>query len=238
MERLNKFLASSGVASRRKADELIQLGRVRVNGRAVTELGIKVDPENDRIDVEGRRVKPPREKAYYILNKPSGIITASADEKAKTVLDLINVRERVFPVGRLDKDSRGLILLTNDGDLTYKMLHPKFKQPKKYEVLIEGQLDDKARDMLLSGIFLPEGKAKVSSVRTIKNMREKQLIEITLKQGIKRQIRRTLKIAGRKVLDIKRVSIGPLELGHLSKGKYRPLTKAEVDRLISFVGGK
>lgn len=238
MERLNKYLARSGVASRRKADELILEGQVEVNGIAVTELGVKIDPLKDRLKVKGKQVKPPSEEVYYILNKPAGIITAASDVKVKTVLDLVKVRERVFPVGRLDKESRGLVLLTNDGELTYKILHPKFKYPKKYEVLIEGNLDEAAKDQLLSGIYLTEGKARISSLRVLKSMRDKQLLEVILKQGIKRQIRRMLLITGHKVLDLKRMAIGPIELGHLSKGNYRALTPAEVKKLKAFAEGK
>lgn len=238
MERLNKYLARSGVASRRKADELILEGLVEVNGYAVTELGVKIDPEKDRLKVKGKLVKPPAGEVYYILNKPAGIITAASDEKVKTVLDLVKVPERVFPVGRLDKDSRGLVLLTNDGDITYKILHPKFQHPKKYEVLIEGHIDDEARKQLLAGVYLPEGKARFSSIRVLKSMREKQLIEVTLKQGIKRQIRRMLLKMDKKVLDLKRLSIGPIELGHLSKGSYRALTKGEVKKLKAFADGQ
>lgn len=238
MERLNKYLARSGVASRRKADELILEGQVEVNGIAVTELGVKIDPLKDRLKVKGKQVKPPAEEVYYILNKPAGIITAASDVKVKTVLDLVKVPERVFPVGRLDKESRGLVLLTNDGELTYKILHPKFKYPKKYEVLIEGNLDEAAKDQLLSGIYLTEGKARISSLRVLKSMRDKQLLEVILKQGIKRQIRRMLLITGHKVLDLKRMAIGPIELGHLSKGNYRALTPAEVKKLKAFAEGK
>lgn len=228
-------MASSGVASRRKADELISAGGVSVNGKIVKELGTKVDSDKDIVKVDGRPVKPAQKKVYYIINKPPGVITASADSKEKTILDLIDIEERVFPVGRLDKESRGLVLLTNDGDLTYKMLHPKFEHPKKYEVLIEGQLDEDAQEQLLSGIYLPEGKAIASRIRTLKKMRDKQLIEITLKQGIKRQIRRMLKKTGSKVLDLKRTAVGPIELGHLPKGKNRLLSKGEVIRLKAFV---
>lgn len=228
--RLQKFLSQCGISSRRKAEELIKQGRITVNGEVVSVLGVKVAPETDEVAVDGKPVK--REKHVYImLNKPPGYLSAVYDSRNKTVLDIVKVSEKVFPVGRLDKESRGLLLLTNDGELAFKLTHPKFEHGKKYVVEVQGNLEEKDINKLIKGVELEDGKARALSARTLKKLKDSTVLEIVLGEGKKRQIRRMCLAIGFEVTDLKRVGFGPLEIGDLKEGSYRYLTQEEIKKL-------
>lgn len=230
LERLHKILASRGVASRRACEDLIAKGRVMVDGRPVVQLGTKVSPDAD-IRVDGRPVKePPR--VYYILNKPRGVLTTLSDEKGrKSVGDIVKrLAERVYPVGRLDQDSDGLVLLTNDGAITNVLTHPRYGVEKSYLVTARGRLDDEGLDKLRRGIRLSEGKA-FAKVRMLNRTRDETRLMVTISQGYNRQVRRMFAAVGHKVQRLTRVLFGPLELAGLPLGALRKLTRAEVAAL-------
>ncbi|MHC4711761.1 MAG: pseudouridine synthase [Planctomycetota bacterium] len=229
-QRLHKVLAARGVASRRACEQLIADGRVTVDGEIVRKLGTKVAADAD-IRVDGRPVAEPR-KVYYILNKPKGLVTTLSDEKArKSVGDLIaHLGERVYPVGRLDRDSEGLLLLTNDGRVTNVLTHPRFQVKKSYEVDVRGRLDTDAVEKLRRGIRLSEGKA-FAKVKVLRNTRSGTSLLFTIAQGYNRQIRRMLAAVGYKVQRLRRVSFGPLELSRLAPGDVRKLRRREVAAL-------
>ena len=233
-ERLQKVLAHAGVASRRGSEALIQQGRVAVNGQVVTELGSKVDPWQDIISVDGRPLPKQTEKLVYIaLNKPGNVLSAARDERGRqTVLDLIDVPERVYPVGRLDLKSEGLILLTNDGDLTKKLTHPTHKVEKEYHVLVSGQPSTETLLRWQQGGIELEGKAVAPAiVERMKIEGKDTWLKIILTEGRKRQIREIAKILGHPVKHLTRVRIGPLKLSHLGVGKWRHLNPNEIERL-------
>ncbi len=237
--RLQKFLAQAGVASRRKSEKLIEQGVVEVNDKIVTELGVKIDPEKDIVKVEGKRISGPEEKIYIILNKPKGYITSNKDPQGrKTVMELIDNKERVYPVGRLDLHSRGLILMTNNGELAFRLTHPSYQVSKTYLVRIDAPLAKSDQKKLVSGIKLEEGTAMAEDVIPQKNSKTNKeeisgetKLKIILKEGKKRQIRRMLKTLGIEVLDLKRIKFGPLSLLSLPEGSYRHLTKEEIEAL-------
>lgn len=197
----------------------------------VTEPGVIIDPGINVIKVNGSVVKPLTALVYIMLNKPPGYITSVSARQGKTVIDLVKSDIRVFPVGRLDKNSRGLILLTNDGDLAYRLTHPRYGHPKKYIAGINGRVSASDIKATKKGIELEEGLARFSDIRLLKEDERGQTFEITLRQGFKRQIRRMFKVFGRNVVDLKRISIGSLELGDLPEGKSRNLTGREIANL-------
>ncbi len=228
--RLNKFLASAGLGARRKVEELITSGKVEVNDVKIENLATEIDPQKDFVKVNGKIVSIEK-KTYIIFNKPKGILTAVSDDRGrKTVRDLINVDERIFPVGRLDKNSRGLLILTNDGDLAAKLLHPRFKIPKVYEVRVNSTLGEKELAEFRQGIEI-EGKktapAKIKEL-SIKVGAKQRVYEVVLKEGRKRQIRKMFEALGHKVTDLKRVQFGPIKLTQLKEGQWRKLTKQEL----------
>lgn len=228
--RLNKFLASAGLGARRKVEELITSGKVEVNDVKIENLATEIDPQKDFVKVNGKIVSIEK-KTYIIFNKPKGILTAVSDDRGrKTVRDLINVDERIFPVGRLDKNSRGLLILTNDGDLAAKLLHPRFKIPKVYEVRANSTLGEKELAEFRQGIEI-EGKktapAKIKEL-SIKVGAKQRVYEVVLKEGRKRQIRKMFEALGHKVTDLKRVQFGPIKLTQLKEGQWRKLTKQEL----------
>lgn len=232
MERLQKFMSSSGVASRRKSEDIIKDGRVKVNGKIVTELGRKIDPKKDEIRVDNKIIK--KEKSRYILlNKPSGYITTTNDPQGrKTVMDLINIKERVYPVGRLDYDTTGLLLLTNDGEVANKVMHPSYKIDKEYLSTISGTLSKKDIDLLENGIKLSDGITAPAEVEIVVEYSNRSIVKITLHEGRKNQIKRMFKKLGYSVEELKRIKIGPLTLdSELKLGNYRFLTKAEKKEL-------
>lgn len=232
--RLNKYLANLGFASRRKVEELLQEKNLTVNGVKVLDKGFRVNPEKDKILINGKEIKAP-EFIYIMLNKPKGIVSTAKDEHGRTtVVDLVNSKERLYPVGRLDTDSKGLILLTNDGSLTNKLTHPKFHTPKTYIALIQGKIDEKTLNRLRNGVELKEGKTSKAEVEIVEQKPNRTILKITLFEGKNRQIRRMCAALKLNLLELKRVSIGPVKLGDLEKGKYRKLTDAEISALKSF----
>jgi len=232
-QRLQKFLAAAGIDSRRKCEELILDGVVRVNGRVVDELPAFVDPEKDAITIAGKRIRP-AQKVYFLLNKPKGVICTSRDPQGrKKAIDLVHCRERVFSVGRLDADTTGIIILTNDSELANRLTHPKYKMPKTYLANVEGRVDGGAVEKFKRGIWLAEGKTARASVKILKRSHKESLIEITIRQGLNRQIRRMLVKVGHKVIWLKRTHIGKLNLRGLGVGKYRELSSSEIAYLKS-----
>jgi 23S rRNA pseudouridine2605 synthase len=230
-QRLQKVMASAGVASRRQCEELIVTGSVRVNGKVVDTLPVFVDPQIDKITVDGRKLRP-APRVYFALNKPKGVICTNRDpQKRKRAIDLVDCPERVFCIGRLDADTTGLIILTNDSDLTTQLTHPRYKVPKTYIATVKGRVDGPAVEKLKKGIWLAEGKTGRASVKVLKVGHQESQLEITIRQGLNRQVRRMLARVGIPVKSLKRVSIGKLKMRSLGVGRYRALTKAEVDGL-------
>ena len=227
--RLQKFLAHAGLCSRRKAEEYILKGRVEVNNKIVTELGTKIDPEKDKIFFNKKAIilKQESKKIYIALNKPEGYVSSCSQLKSKIILDLIDVDERVYPVGRLDKDSKGLLLLTNDGDLHNKLSHPSFNHEKEYIVTTVYPLSEKGLKHMAKGMVIDKvmtRKAKVK--RLLKNK-----FKIVLKEGKNRQIRKMVGKIGNRVDSLKRVRIANISLENLKEGKWRYLTKKEIEQL-------
>jgi 23S rRNA pseudouridine2605 synthase/23S rRNA pseudouridine2604 synthase len=227
--RLQKFLSAAGVCSRRKAEELIREGRVQVNGTVVAELGARTDPQNDRVTVDGRDVRPPQRLVYLALNKPRGYVSSCRHAGQKIVLELVNVPERVYPVGRLDKDSTGLLLLTNDGRLHQRLSHPSFDHEKEYDVVVARPLSDGALRRMAAGMPLLNTRTRPAEVHRIGERR----FRIVLKEGRNRQIRRMVRQLGNEVIDLKRVRVAHVRLGRLPVGRWRHLTDAEVQGLLS-----
>lgn len=227
--RLQKWLASAGVCSRRKGEVLIQAGRVAVNGQVVTELGVKIDPATDRVAVDGVPVSASDEAlVYIILNKPRGVVTSCEQEGVPVVVDLVQCDARIFPVGRLDKDSTGLVLLTNDGRLHHGLLHPSFDHEKEYEVTVARPIPEGALHSMAGGMPLMGTKTRPAKVKR----RSDRRFQITLKEGKNRQIRRMVRKVGHHVVALKRVRMASIRLGKLKEGQWRHLTDREVERLL------
>ena len=236
--RLNKFLAACGIASRRKCDELIFSGKVKVNGNVVTSPGFNVDHEKDVITVNGEYVVRP-EKIYIAINKPEGVLCSLKDDfNRKIITDLIpDIKERVYPVGRLDYNTEGLILLTNDGELANRLIHPKYKVEKTYHVLIKGYISKDELKKLENGMTLEENEKLLPAKCKILNISKKtSLLEIIIKEGKKRQIRRMFQQLGYEVKKLRRVKFGPIKLGKMKKGEWKFLTKNEVKNLYKITG--
>ena len=234
-ERIQKVMAQQGVCSRRAAEQLIEQGRVKVNGHPVS-LGDKMDPARDVLSVDGQRVYVPRrtEKYYYMLNKPRGYVTTVSDELGrKTVMDLVrDIDARLYPVGRLDKDSEGLLLLTNDGAFANALTHPRHAYSKKYRVTIRGKVDDSALLQLREGIDL-DGRMTAPCDGTVLTAEENRtVLEFVLHEGRNRQIRRMCEAVDLEVIRLKRIAVGSLQLGMLPAGKWRELTDNEVQKLM------
>ena len=243
-ERLARFLAHAGVASRRHAEELIAAGRVQVNGETVTAQGIRIIPGQDSIMVDGRPVQAPARQAYILLHKPVGYVTTARDPQGRpTVLDLLPGelrRLRVYPVGRLDIDTSGLLLLTNDGDFAQRMTHPRYAMEKHYEALVKGYPTVSALEALRQGVAIREDdgqmrKTSPAAVRVLRQEGGNCWLALTIHEGRKRQVRRMLSTVGYPVLELKRVGIGPLALGDLSPGTWRYLTQNEIKVLLPSV---
>ena len=231
--RLQKVMADRGVASRRRAEELIGEGRVRVDGEVITTLGTRV-PEDARIEVDGRPVAPAPAHRYILLNKPVGIVSTAHDERGRrTVVDHVGVRDRLYPVGRLDTDSEGLLLLTNDGTWAERVLHPRYGHEREYDVAVDGDLTAEALARLQRGIPLEEGMARAVRVSVRSRSRGRARMSMVLLTGWKRQVRRMFLAVGLKVTRLVRVRMGPLELGRLRPGEFRDLTKKEIDAMTS-----
>ena len=230
--RLNKYLADMGIASRRNVDEMILQGRIVVNNEVVRELGTKINPNRDVIEVNGKKVDTLQQLTYIALNKPRGVISSVTDPQGrKTVTDIVKARERLYPVGRLDQDSQGLILLTNDGDLAYRLTHPRFHIPKIYEALISGAVKQEQIDEMGKGVKLEEGMTAPAQVRELRRDYGKTLLEITLFEGKKRQIRRMCAVLHLHLLQLRRIQVGPIRLAELEEGKWRRLTREEIELL-------
>jgi len=232
LERLNKLLAHAGYGSRRACDELIAEGRVTVNGTTVTELGHKADPEHDDVRCDGERVRP-QPPAYYLLNKPRGVVcTADPREQRPRAIDLVRSNHRrLYTIGRLDADSRGLIILTNDGHLTQRLTHPRHQVAKTYRVWVRGSLAPDTLRKARQGVRLSDGRAALPNVRVRHRRRDSTELEIVLRQGINRQIRRVLAKLGHPVSDLRRIAIGPIRDPRLREGASRPLRPDEIHRL-------
>jgi 23S rRNA pseudouridine2605 synthase len=232
--RLNKYISHSGYTSRRKADDLIFQGKVKVNNKIEKNPGYQVDVDKDVVIVEGKELKQDNKIIYIMLNKPTDVITSVDDQfDRKTVVDLVKIDERVYPVGRLDYDSSGLILLTNDGDLTYKLTHPKHEIYKKYFVKVNKFLSDKEIYTLKKGVVIDGYMTNNSKIEVISKNRGHTNMYVSIDEGRNRQIRKMFKTQGADVLTLKRISIGNLALGNLKEGNWRYLTKHEINYLKS-----
>jgi len=226
---LQKWLAAAGVCSRRRGEALIQEGRVAVNGEVVTQLGVKIDPAVDRVAVDGAVVAAAGESLVYIMvNKPRGVVTSCEQEGVPVVVDLVDCEARVFPVGRLDKDSTGLVLLTNDGRLHHGLLHPSFDHEKEYEVTVSRPIPDGALQRMAEGMPMMGTRTRPARVRRTTGRR----FRITLMEGKNRQIRRMVRKVGHHVVALKRIRMASLRLGNLKEGQWRHLTPREVEGLI------
>ncbi len=234
LERLQKIISAAGITSRRAAEQLISEGRVRVNGTVVTELGTKADASKDHIKVDGKLINPRQQPTYIMLNKPAGFVTTMSDPEGRpTVHDLLKgVKTRVYPVGRLDYNTEGLLLLTNDGDFAHLITHPKHEFPKTYLAKVKGVLDDRQIELLEKGVFLQDGKTAPAKVKKIRKEEANSWVEITIHEGRKRQVRRMFDHVGRSVIKLKRVRTGGLSLGDLAEGSFRYLTSQEVKGLL------
>ncbi len=231
--RLQKYIALCGVASRRTAEEFITAGRVRVNGKLITELGAKIDPDCDKVSLDGKKLHYEEKKVYLMLNKPKGYVTTAKDNfDRKTVLDLIPKElGRVYPVGRLDYDSEGLLLLTNDGDFTFLLTHPKHEIKKSYLVLISGQISDDSLSALEKGVMIDDKKTMPAKVTLKHREAARSILIITISEGRNRQVRKMCAAVGHEVLRLCRVAEGSLQLGALKPGEWRHLTPAEIKAL-------
>jgi len=236
--RLQKYLAQAGIASRRASENLILQGRIKVNGITVKELGTKVNPESDIIKVDGKICNIKHHFIYILLNKPKGVLTSVKDPFGRpTVLQLLKgVKERVFPVGRLDKDTEGLLLLTNDGDITYKLTHPKFKVSKTYIAHINGVISQNKIRALERGIMLEDGLTSPAKIKIIKISDNSTIIELKIYEGKKRQIRRMCAAIGHPVISLKRTQIGKLSLKSLRVGQWKYLNQEEINYLKELKG--
>ena len=231
MERLQKFLANCGIASRRKCEELITSGKVKVNGKVVTELGTKIKPDTDVVEYNGQVVKPIENKVYILLNKPIGYVTTATDQFDRdTVLDLVKVKERVVPVGRLDMYTSGALILTNDGDFVYKVTHPKHEVEKTYTVTLKGIVTQDEVQALKNGVKIDDYTTRPAKVKILKTDQEKQQsrLEITIHEGKNRQVRKMCEAVGRKVLALHRSKIGSISVKDLKIGTWRYLTEEEL----------
>jgi 23S rRNA pseudouridine2605 synthase len=232
--RLQKLLALAGVASRRRSEELMLDGQVEVNGEVVTRLGTKVDPASDLIRVAGKRLPPISEKVYLALNKPRGVVSTMSDpEGRKTLQDLVEDRpERLFHVGRLDTDTSGLIILTNDGDFAHRLAHPSYEVDKTYVAEVTGQLFPRVLKQLLAGVTLEDGPVTVSKARIVEASPAKSIVELVIHEGRNRIVRRLLDEVGHPVTRLTRTRIGPVVLGRLKPGELRDLTTDELGELL------
>jgi len=236
--RLNRFLSQAGVASRRRADEIITAGRVTVNGEVVTTLGVEVDPERAAVAVDGGPVRLPSAFTYIMLNKPPGCVVTMADPQGRrTAAHLVSaVGVRVVPVGRLDVDTEGLLLMTDDGDLAHRVAHPSFELDKVYEVEAAGILTETERRTLETGVELDGRLTTPATVRLISTGGDTTVAEITLHEGRKRQVRRMFEEVGHRVTRLRRVRLGPIGLGNLPPGRWRRLTEGELGALRAALG--
>jgi 23S rRNA pseudouridine2605 synthase len=231
-ERLQKFMARCGVASRRKCEELILAGKVKVNKEIIRELGTKINPSIDKVEVEGVLIKPEEKKLYIALSKPVGYITTVKDEKnRKTVLDLVKVKERIYPIGRLDYNTSGLLLLTNDGDVYNRLIHPRQSINKVYIALVKGHISDKKVKIFSEGIDIGGYITAPAKIKIIKKYTNSTKVEITIHEGKNRQVRRMCEKIGNPVIELKRIKIGDIKIEGIEVGKWRYLSEKEMKYL-------
>lgn len=231
MERLQRVLATHGVASRRKAEEMILAGRVAVDGHVVRELGTQVDAERQRVTVDGQPLRT-EQRRYILLNKPPGYITTASDERGRrTVMDLVNVRERVVPVGRLDRQTAGLLLLTNDGEVAFRVAHPRYEMEKEYEALLDGHPPAAVLEELRRGVTIEGQRVIPDQVRPIRNEEAGTLLRIVIHEGRNRIVRRMLERVGYPVIKLTRIRIGPLQVKGIASGTWREATAGELAQL-------
>ena len=233
-ERLQKFLAESGIASRRKCEEYILQGKVEINNNIVTELGIKINPQKDKVTFEGKEVKKQNKKIYILLNKPIGYVTTAEEQFGRDkVLDLVKVKERIVPVGRLDMYTSGALILTNDGDFVYKVTHPKHEITKTYTVTLKGIVNKTEVEQLRKGVIIEDYITKPAKVKILKTDEEKDIsrLEITIHEGKNRQIRKMCESIGKKVIALHRSKIGNIDVKDLKIGQWRYLKESEVKQL-------
>lgn len=232
-ERLQKVMAQSGVASRRKCEDIICEGRVKVNGRVITEPGYKVDSDKDVIEVDGNIIKKTDENVYILLNKPAGYITSVKDQFGRpTVLELLDgIEGRVYPVGRLDYDTEGLLILSNDGELTYKITHPKYNINKTYRALIQGKVNRDDIEAFEKGIAIEDYVTAPARMEIVRYSKGNSIVDITIHEGRNRQVRKMCSAIGHEVIRLKRTKIGEIGLGGLKTGKWRYLNDLEIKYL-------
>ena len=233
--RIARFLAQCGLSSRRKCEALVAEGRIKVNGNVINQLYFKVDQENDVVEYDGEQLIIEK-KVVIALNKPAGYLCTVKDNfNRKTILDLLKELKngiRLYPVGRLDYNSRGLLIMTNDGDFAYRILHPKFNIPKTYEVILNSKLTKEDIEKLTTGIIIDGIKVNVRDIKLFKDIKDKNKITITIHEGRKRIIRRIFKNLGYEVLDLKRVSIGGYDIGEIGEGKYKILKQEDINKIL------
>jgi len=231
-QRLDKYLAHTGYAMRAKMRIFFKENVITLNDEEISDPARKIDPEYDTLAINGEVLPYQKEYEYYILNKPKNVISTTEDELGReTVVDFVETSKQIFPVGRLDKDTSGLVLLTNDGELTHKLIHPKYHVPKTYLLTIQGEVLDKQLKFFEKGVILKEGKTLPAKTRIIKETAEKTVVEATIFEGKFQQIRRMCYALHLELVDLKRIKFGPIELGNLEEGKSRELTKKEVEDL-------
>lgn len=224
-QRINKYLADSGLCSRRKCDELIKKGLIKINQKTAV-LGDQIDVQKDEIVFKGRIIKPVKKHVYIALNKPEGYLSSCkrTNRKEKIVLDLVKIKRRVYPIGRLDKNSRGLILLTDDGDLTNKLMHPRYEKQKQYDVKVHKEINDRFINKMKSGVKIDGYKTQPTEIKQL----NKKKFSIILKEGKKRQIRKMCSKLGYEVIDLKRTKIGNIELNDLKPGQWKYIKKTQI----------
>ncbi len=237
--RINRYIAASGAASRRKADQLIKEGKVKINGILTKEVGFEVE-EGWVVEVEGRVISPAARKIYLMLNKPKGFITTVKDESNRpTVMDLLqDVSERIFPIGRLDNATSGMLLLTNDGDFANLLMHPKNKIYKTYQARVAGMMTKREAEKLEKGVVIDGVRTAPAQVEILRHGEHSTVVEIRIYEGRNRQVRRMCEAVGHKVLDLHRSAIGGLGMGHLKEGHYKKLRPQEVEMLRRAAGGE
>ena len=230
--RLNKFLSNSGVASRRKCDLLIEEGKVTVNGKVVNELGLKINEKKDKVKVEGKDISLPSSFVYIKLNKPKGYACTASDEKGrKTIYDLVDCEERLFSIGRLDYDTEGLIILTNDGDFANAVAHPRFQTEKEYRVTAEGEIKESELAVMRKGVVVDGERMPSARVEKLSYENGFTKLSVVIDEGQNRQVRRMFEAIGHQIKLLKRVRIGQVRLGGLKRGEYRDLTEEELNLL-------
>lgn len=234
--RINRYLSMCGVASRRKADRLVLEGKVEVNGRVMRDLGTRIDPARDRVFVDGKQVVHVHDFVYLVMNKPKDTITTLSDERGRTtVMSLVKSKQRVYPIGRLDRNTTGVLLLTNDGEFANRLMHPKYEIPKSYLVTLDEPLKPQDMERLRRGIKLSDGMTAPAELFPVPGTKGKQ-VGITIHEGRNRQVRRMFEALGYDVKKLDRVAYGPVTTEGLPRGKVRPLTHAEVKKLRAMAG--